>query len=227
MFLNDAVDEDFDRRYRPERPIVASQISSRSVWVLSCLWLGAGLAALISLGKLPTLMAVVLLLTIVLYDVVHKRTRLAPVLMAACRFWLYLVAASAVGGAAISRPVWPAVALAVYILGLSYLARTESTGARSMTWTVVLLFFPAVHALFSDHTLIRISWVVIVQIAWIGWCLYPGLPNFRLPLARSVSGLLAGIALVDWLAATGYGAAGVFPGLFLLALLLQRIAPAT
>src|SRR5258707_12171009 len=39
MFLNDAVDEAFDRRFRPERPIVSGRISARTVWVLSCIWL--------------------------------------------------------------------------------------------------------------------------------------------------------------------------------------------
>ena len=47
--------------------------------------------------------------------------------------------------------------------------------------------------------------------------------------ASSVAGLLAGIVLVDWLAVAGEGPllSAVFIGLFLLALLLQRIAPAT
>ena len=48
-------------------------------------------------------------------------------------------------------------------------------------------------------------------------------------VGRSVSGLLAGIALVDWLAIGGGGLifGPVFVGLFCLALLFQRFIPAT
>ena len=48
-------------------------------------------------------------------------------------------------------------------------------------------------------------------------------------IGRSVSGLLAGIVLVDLLAAADvpHGFAAVFVGLFLLALLFQRYVPAT
>src|SRR5579864_4859637 len=121
MFLNDAVDAGFDRRYRPERPIPSGQISARIVWVLAVVWLAGGWAVFFALGKLPTQFASALLLAIVVYDLVHKHTTLSPVLMAACRFLLYLLASSSiVPGATRSHIVWRAIALAGYIIGLSY-----------------------------------------------------------------------------------------------------------
>jgi Gpi18-like mannosyltransferase len=86
----------------------------------------------------------------------------------------------------------------------------------------VLLFAPNILAL-------RISNVSVITIGWILWCLRGPIVKPRKPLASAVPGLLAGIVLVDWLA-TGVGfstTAGVFLVLFVLALSLQRIAPAS
>jgi 4-hydroxybenzoate polyprenyltransferase len=53
----------------PERPIVAGQISARTVWVLSSGWLVAGWLLFFLLGRASILAASFLLLAIVLYDV--------------------------------------------------------------------------------------------------------------------------------------------------------------
>ena len=60
-------------------------------------------------------------------------------------------------------------------------------------------------------------------------CLRPALWTPERNIGKTVSGLLAGIVLVDWLAAAGAPRelAYMFIGLFLLALLLQRFIPAT
>src|SRR5579862_2051883 len=51
MFLNDACDVEFDQRYRPERPIIASQISLPAVWVIAGMLLLLGWLVIIPLGK--------------------------------------------------------------------------------------------------------------------------------------------------------------------------------
>jgi hypothetical protein len=229
MFLNDALDVGFDRRYRPERPIPSGQISARIVWVLAVVWLAGGWAVFFALGKLPTQFASALLLAIVVYDLVHKHTTFSPVLMAACRFLLYLLAASSIGpGATRSHIVWRATALAGYIIGLSYLARGESTGKRLAPWTVILLLVPIIIA-FADPVASAAGIILVVGllVAWIGWCLSMRLA-WRVPfLPKGVAGLLAGIVLVDWLATGGSGYPAAFLFLFGLALFLQRVAPAT
>jgi 4-hydroxybenzoate polyprenyltransferase len=228
MFLNDAVDQEFDRRHRPERPIISGRIASRTVWVLSFVWLLAGWATFLSLGNLPALLAALLLSLIVLYDVVHKRNKLAPLLMAGCRFLLYPIAATAATGTSSSSVLWRAAALGAYIVGLSYLARGESTGARLTRWTAALLFVPALIAVWDFNRPGWLSWTgVIIQIAWTLWCLWPHKPKPHFPLPHSVAGLLAGIALVDLIAAIRCGLPWAFVALFLLALLLQRVSPAT
>lgn len=228
MFLNDAVDEGFDRRYRPERPIPSGQISAGTVWVLSAVWLVPGWALFFVLGRMAAQLAAALLAAIVLYDFVHKRTSLSPWLMASCRFLLYLLAAASARGGLSAAVGWRAFALAAYIIGLSYLAKGESTGKRLAPWTMILLLTPIIVAFVQPLAALTVIVAAAAVLgAWLAWCLLARV-SWRIPfLSKSVAGLLAGIALVDWLAAAGNGFALAFVGLFLLALVLQRIAPAT
>jgi hypothetical protein len=68
---------------------------------------------------------------------------------------------------------------------------------------------------------------LLSQVGWTVWCL-AGQTTRRLSLIpRGVAGLLAGITLVDLVASAGHGVASPFFCLFILAILLQRLAPAT
>src|SRR5712675_2728560 len=121
MFLNDAFDVEFDREYRKDRPIPSGQITLDEVWRWGFGWLGVGTVILVLLGKATGALTAILLLCIVLYDAVHKHVGLSPLLMSACRFFLYLVAASSALQGVTGLAVWNALALAAYIVGLSFL----------------------------------------------------------------------------------------------------------
>jgi 4-hydroxybenzoate polyprenyltransferase len=228
MLLNDAFDVEFDRKYRPERPIVSGQIGARDVWGLGLLCLALGWMALLPIGKGVPILGLTLVATIVWYNAVHKRTVLAPLIMASCRFLLYLVAAAAAG--AITLAVGErALALAAYIVGLSYLARTESSGVHPR-WPQPLLFVPMIVALCEGQLDDPMLWLSLVAFsAWVVWCLHSVSTRKARLLPGGVGGLLAGIPLVDWVA-QGSGALGlwwIFLFLFLSALLLQRVVSAT
>src|SRR5437016_1602514 len=122
MFLNDAFDAEFDRRYRVERPIPSGQINARAVWGMASALILVGWLVLLALGTKTAIFGAILVACIVVYDAIHKRTALAPLLMAACRFLLYLVAASTAQRGANEPALWRAGALAAYITGISYLA---------------------------------------------------------------------------------------------------------
>jgi 4-hydroxybenzoate polyprenyltransferase len=230
MFLNDAFDVEFDHQYRAERPIISGEISGKAVWLIAATLLLLGWLALVPLGNRSFEFGTALLAMIVIYDAVHKRTSLAPLLMAACRFLLYLVAASAANGEVRPTVIERALALAAYIVGLSYLARNESTSGVTSRWSLPLLFAPILIAITRNSSNGMILWVAAVaQAAWVLWCLIGRAVPGRCYFSKGVAGLLAGIALVDWLAAVGAAEqlGAVFIGLFLLALLSQRFAPAT
>jgi UbiA prenyltransferase family protein len=230
MFLNDAFDVEFDRQHRPERPIVSGRIRAGTVWCIGGGSLVLGAMVLILLGSRWVAFTAALAGCIIIYNAVHKRTAFAPVLMAGCRFLLYLVAATA-ATEGVGRPVlWRAAALGLYILGLSFLARVESRPGVVGRWPIGLLLAPVVIALCTSKFGSAGNWIAgLALVLWLVWCLRGRPAVFKRYVNSGVAGLLAGIVLVDWLAIAPVGpalAAG-FVGMFLLALLLQRIAPAT
>ena len=82
MYLNDAFDAQFDQQHRRERPIPSGAISERAVWQLGFAWLALGLLLLSSLGFATAFLALLLALTILLYDAIHKIFAFSPVLTA-------------------------------------------------------------------------------------------------------------------------------------------------
>src|SRR5947208_2748981 len=142
MFLNDAFDIDFDRQHRPERPIPSGAISLRAVLLWGCGWLLAGVLCISFLGQTPVLLALLLAIAIVIYDAIHKMLLLAPILMAVCRFLLVLMASASALNGVMGLSIWTALVLAAYIVGLSYLARKESTPGPLQYWPCVFLAAP-------------------------------------------------------------------------------------
>jgi 4-hydroxybenzoate polyprenyltransferase len=229
MYLNDACDSHFDALHRSGRPIPSGAIQRRTVWILSCVLLGIGALLLVLLGKTTALITLGLLGCIIFYDVVHKKTILSPVVMAGCRFLLYLVAASAASAGINKATLWSAVALAAYVIGLSYLARKESSHARINPWSLLFLLTPVLIACLMDDLNFKVVMLSVIFLAWIAWCLRPILARKTGAIGQTVSGLLAGIVLLDLLAVQG--GPGLMPLVFIFlfgsALLFQRAIPAT
>ena len=231
MTLNDAFDAAFDQQHRPERPIPSGAISPGAVWLWGLGWLALGLLCLVSWGRSTNTLAALLVGCILVYDAVHKIFAFSPLLMAACRFLLLLVAASMARHGVTGLAIWSALALASYIVGLSYLARKESTQAALQYWPCLFLAAPVVLALLVNRGGFRLRGMMLCAVLalWMVNCLRHVFGSGQRNIGRSVGGLLAGIVLVDLLA-VGYGpsATGLaFIGLFALALLFQRFIPAT
>lgn len=230
MYLNDAFDAAFDAQHRRQRPIPSGAIAAASVWRIGIGLLIAGVALIVPLGTTSSVLAVLLCCCIVLYDAVHKAVTLSPVLMAMCRLLLYLLASSSAWVGLTGLAVWAAVALACYIVGLSYLARNEATGTVIQRWPQFLLAIPIPLAWLVNDGPFRqkamlLSFVVVLWVA-------RSLRNVWMEprsVPRAVSGLLAGIVWIDLLAVADAprAVAGVFVVLFLLALGFQRAVPAT
>ena len=231
MFLNDAFDAEFDQRHRPERPIPAGLISLTIVWQWGLIGLGLGGACLICLGRVTGGLGVALVFCILLYDSIHKRIAWAPVLMGLCRLLVYLIAASAGVQGVTGWSVWCGLALASYVAGLSYLARRESTPGPLGYMPALLLPVPIGLALIMNAAGYRQAALLLsaALALWVVRALRQTLRSAEPNVGRTVSRLLAGIVLVDWLAVAdaprqlGF----VFIALFLAALLLQRVVPAT
>ena len=236
MFLNDAFDVQFDREHRPERPIPSGDITAKAVWALGIVQLLLGLGCLVYVNTLATLCALGLAGSILVYDWLHKRTAWSPLIMGLCRLLLYLLAGATATGSLGLTVVLSALALWSYIVGLSNIARRESTGGRLNSWPCWLLSLPLALVLalpyYQEGTDVLSSGVVIAGGLYALWTVRSLLFTFKSMIpqhGRTVSGLLAGIVLFDFLLAANQNMEMgiVFFGLFGLALLFQRYIPAT
>lgn len=231
MFLNDAFDAEFDTRHRQERPIPSGMIEPDLVWRWGLAFLALGVVSLLWPGKVTGGLGVALAFCVILYDAVHKLIAFSPVLMGVCRFFLYVLAASTGVNGVSGWCIWGGLALAAYVVGLSYVARRESTRDPLHYWPLFFLAAPVVLAMIIDVNGYREGALLLSAVLglWVLRCLRHTLWSAERDLGRTVSGLLAGIVFVDWLAVADApnNAAIVFVFLFGLALLLQRIVPAT
>ncbi len=152
MVWNDFFDVAQDRRERPFRPIPSGRVSRREAALIGAvLLLGgvlfAGLAGLAQ-QEHPTWLsgsiALYLVAAIFLYDAWLKRTPLGPLGMGACRFLNVLLGLSASGGLAIRDSTGRAVVglgvhlafvVGIYIVGVTWLARTEARASSKKQLT--------------------------------------------------------------------------------------------
>jgi 4-hydroxybenzoate polyprenyltransferase len=134
MVWNDFFDVEEDRRQRPFRPIPSGRIlRSTAGWLGAfLLLLGLGLAAgsTIHAGWQPLLVAVPLAGCILLYDAWLKRTWVGPLAMGACRFLNVLLGTSAQVRLPTPELLYLASIIGVYIVGVTWFARTEATESR-------------------------------------------------------------------------------------------------
>lgn len=132
--LNDVFDRHLDAEERPERPIPSGRVPLAAAWVLGFSLLGVGVlaaaaAALLAGSSRPALVAALLATLILLYDAVLKPTPTGPLVMGGCR------AANVLLGMSLFESGWlgchwlAAGAIGVYVVGLTWLARTEARPA--------------------------------------------------------------------------------------------------
>jgi heme O synthase-like polyprenyltransferase len=233
MFLNDAFDAEFDRQRRPGRPIPSGKISAELVWRFGFGQLALGIFLLLYLGKLAAALAFVLAIFILIYDALHKVITVSPWLMGACRFWVYVIAGTTGVGGLNGWPIFCGAALALYVVGLSYVARRESFRGPIPYWPLLLLAAPIILAMLTNAGEFRSSaiWISIVLALWIIRGVRTIFLGGEINVGGVVTNLLAGIVFVDWLAVAPQishtTSAIIFLALFALTNFLQKFVPAT
>jgi 4-hydroxybenzoate polyprenyltransferase len=269
---NDWFDRGWDARHRPERAL-PSGLLPPTLYAGLAAALGAGsLAAALTLGPLPFLATALILGCVGLYTWSHKRTRLAVIPMGLCRAGLYALGFLCFWPSGLTEspemtPLQPppgpfvtwarfdiarallflathAFGLFIYIVGLSLAARHESlaeppTGGLVLSRAMLLLPLAALSCWWIPYAPLAGGLALIPYAIWLGLAL----TLLRRPIPRLVSALLAGIPLVDLIAAVPLAiglhlpdlaapplavvAVVVPPAAFLAGLALQKLAPAT
>lgn len=194
--LNDAFDEEYDREHNKERPIPAGVLKPWEVWSLGFAELFGGATILYLKAEVSPVYLAMLCVTILAYDAVHKKWAGSVLLMGGCRLFLWWTIATA--GTLISNELSPlvyvwSIALLLYIVGITFVARGEATGSLpSVPWPYILLFVQVIFGLFFCFYGAR--WLVLPIIAILGWGIYMGVCHAR----RKGPDIGKGVAL--WLA---------------------------
>lgn len=237
MFLNDAFDRKIDAKERPERPIPAGEIKAAEVFAAGFTLLAGAiifsfLTALSWSGAIGKTVVLAFALTgaIVLYDCWHKNNALSPVIMGACRMLVYLVAAFAASANPNMLVYWGAVVVLAYLIGLTFVAKQENTGQLSTLWPLGFLLVPIAFGLYLGWSDMQVLLPVALLAMWVAWCVYLIRRRNSGDIPKAVTGMIAGISLVDaiFIAATSSLSIAAFAVLaFALTLYLQRYIAGT
>jgi hypothetical protein len=146
-------------------------------------------------------------------------------------FFLILAAFDSSGNPWQGFALWTAFAMAAYIVGLTYVAKRESTGGAIAIWPCLFIAAPIGLSFLLNNG--RFFWMGVlaslILLAWVVWCLQFVLRSRNVQIFKTVSGLLAGIPLVDMISIVGADPIwmGVMVVLFMTALFFQKFIPAT
>lgn len=130
MVWNDVFDLAEDRRDRPFRPLPSGRVAIRTAAVVGSVLVGAGVGLTALAGA--TAVGILLACAVLLYDAWLKRTPIGPLAMASCRFLNVLLGLTAIPEDALNwgMRVHTAGVVGVYIVGVTWFARTEATASR-------------------------------------------------------------------------------------------------
>jgi 4-hydroxybenzoate polyprenyltransferase len=126
MVWNDYFDVEQDRRERSFRPLPSGRISPTQAARLGIGLLVAGVLLAALAGMASLWIAVCLVGAILAYDGGLKRTWAGPIAMGACRFLNVLLGVSACGSLLWPRGAHLALVVGLYIVGVTWFARTEA-----------------------------------------------------------------------------------------------------
>ncbi len=143
MVWNDIFDRRQDAEERPQRPLPSGRVSLRGAIGLGTVLLLCGIGAAFLVGTYSGIVAGLLAACILAYDGILKRTWLGPLAMGGCRFLNVILGASS-GWLRFEqlwwRPqIWVAAGLGLYIVGVTWFARTEARQSRRLPLVLAML----------------------------------------------------------------------------------------
>ena len=141
MVFNDVFDRTLDAQERPERPIPSGRVAVRSAVTLGVVLVALGNALAAGAGMQSLLVAVILTGCIFAYDGLLKGTLIGPVAMGACRSLNVVLGASTAAnleGVSLVQLVHVAVAMGVYIAGVTLFAKHEAGVSKRLPLVVAI-----------------------------------------------------------------------------------------
>ncbi len=219
---NDWFDRGWDAEKRPERALPSGLFQPSSYLLFAMILAIAGIGVAFLLAPLSGATAVLICALIAIYTWFHKRAIWAVIPMGLCRAALYFLGslvwwhplsageiqwrgiahASEMTARQLSIPASFATGLFCYIVGLSLSARYEGMesppqGPKVISIALLILPMAAMSCFFMAWVPVAGVIGMIPYALWLTLCF----TRFKKPIPRYVSALLAGIPLVDLIAA--------------------------
>lgn len=162
MCLNDIFDAPVDMMNKRFRPLPSGRVSMKQAYALTGVLFAAALLLLILIPfKKAFYPGVILLGIIIVYDKFHKARPLSVLLMAACRFMIFILCAIAQSGIVGHFVLYAASIQFAYTLSISIVARYENTKK-------IPFIFPVIPVMIACMSLIDgIVMAIIVSPAWV------------------------------------------------------------
>jgi 4-hydroxybenzoate polyprenyltransferase len=226
MVWNDIFDQEQDRRERPFRPLPSGRIKTAEAVRLGSGLLLGGVALAFCASWTSYVIALLLVAAILLYDRWLKRFWAGPIGMGTCRFLNVLLGLSLAGRIPLPWGLHLASVVGVYIVGVTWLARTEArlSSQAALEGAAVMLLASLLLALPLPVQAARREASPLFPYLLVGLGFLIGVPVYRailLPtperVQAAVKRCLMGLIVLDAVLATSL--AGTI-GLFLLLLLV-------
>ncbi len=199
MYLNDLCDYAIDVRERPDRPLPSGSVSRNTAVIAVVAFFAVGSALLWLVGPAPFGTGLLLIGVIVVYDLWHKTNPLSPLVMAAARALVYVTAFTAFSSVFSRSLITWASLLFLYVVGLTYIAKTETGPRLTGYWPAGLIALPAIAFVVETPTFNTLPLLLLFA----GWVAYSTSFVYRArqrSVGRAIGYLIAGIALLDALA---------------------------
>lgn len=191
MYLNDLCDYEIDRHERAERPLVQGLVSINEARTVTLVLFLIGNGVLLMLTPRLIVPGVILTTLIILYDVWHKNNPFSPLIMGANRFMVYIIAFLAFTPTLQLEVLIGAAFLWLYILGVTFIAKSENLPRFSQYWPLAVLLSPAL------YYAIRYG-QIIFPLLFAAWIIYSAKFIYRdKRIQAGIGALLAGICLLD------------------------------
>jgi len=220
MVWNDYFDQEQDRRERPFRPLPSGRVTPRSAAVLGTVLIAAGLgfgalADWFHAGESGNAVVVagLLVAAILLYDAWLKRTWIGPIAMGTCRFLNVLLGLTAAENDSLpwAARVYLASVVGLYIVGVTWFARTEARMSRSnhLAGAAAVMAVALLLALATPLWSMGGSGSVLFPYLLVGLGFFVGMPAAAaiaqptpLHVQRAVKRALLGLVVLDAVLAT-------------------------
>ena len=182
MVFNDVFDREQDAAERPGRPIPSGRVPLRNAAILGTVLMTLGVISASAVTFVSLQVACLLVVAILAYDRILKRTPLGPIAMGSCRFLNVLLGASdqttwVPPGLLVRPQLWVAGALGLYIVGVTLFARKEAT--TSSRWQLGLA-----QVLFN-------AGIAILAVLIVSWPVWSWPPRHNGPVALAMLAVVA------------------------------------